>query len=316
MGKQMVVDKDSLTPIANLFREVLEIPREYQFPLSEFESMINSALGKTAGENYQQGYEDGKSQGTDEAYWQGYSDGTNNGIEIGKEQGYGEGTDNGITIGREQEHTRIWSALQDVTNYGRMFSGLGWKDETFEPEQDIVVVGYAEALFAGMHITDLKGILERRSVKLDLSKATNLYNCFYDCKKLTRLPVLDLSSATNVSYMVFSCNELVSVDKLILGNKVTASESFFRGCPKLTDIEVEGELIFSVNLSRSELLSHDSIVSWMNVLSNTTTGKVLTLSKAAVDKAFETSEGANDGSTSAEWVALVATKPNWTISLV
>ena len=53
----------------------------------------------------------------------------------------------------------------------------------------------------------------------------------------------------------------------------------------------------------------------MAALSTTTTGLTVTFSKTAVDKAFETAEGANDGSTSPEWLALVATRPNWGIGL-
>jgi hypothetical protein len=36
----------------------------------------------------------------------------------------------------------------------------------------------------------------------------------------------------------------------------------------------------------------------------------------AVNKAFETSEGANDGKTSTEWETLIGTKTNWTIAYV
>jgi hypothetical protein len=69
-------------------------------------------------------------------------------------------------------------------------------------------------------------------------------------------------------------------------------------------------------------LSHESIVSIVNALSSTTTNLSITLSLNAVNKAFETSEGANDGSTSAEWLSLIAPKTDttqqyyWIISLI
>lgn len=63
-------------------------------------------------------------------------------------------------------------------------------------------------------------------------------------------------------------------------------------------------------------LSKPSITSIINCLSTTTSGLTVTLSKTAVNNAFETSEGVADGSTSQEWLNLVATKTNWTISLV
>jgi hypothetical protein len=71
-----------------------------------------------------------------------------------------------------------------------------------------------------------------------------------------------------------------------------------------------------VSFGNSDKLTHDSIASIINTLSATTAGQSVTFSVTAVNNAFETSSGAADGSTSAEWNALVATKSNWTISLV
>ena len=75
-----------------------------------------------------------------------------------------------------------------------------------------------------------------------------------------------------------------------------------------------GTLRISVNMQWSPL-SKDSIISIINALSTATSDLPITLSITAVNNAFETSPGAADGSTSEEWTALIATKPNWTISL-
>ena len=58
-----------------------------------------------------------------------------------------------------------------------------------------------------------------------------------------------------------------------------------------------------------------AVINIFSVLSTDSTGKTLSLSLGAVDTAFETAEGLGDGSTSAEWLALRATKENWTITL-
>jgi hypothetical protein len=63
-------------------------------------------------------------------------------------------------------------------------------------------------------------------------------------------------------------------------------------------------------------LNKASIVSVLGGLDHGKSGLTLTLRLDAVNKAFETSEGAMDGSTSDEWLALAATKPSWTISLI
>jgi hypothetical protein len=84
----------------------------------------------------------------------------------------------------------------------------------------------------------------------------------------------------------------------------------------LENIRVRGRIVKSTNFQWSTKLSKDSIISIINALSTTTSGLSITLSKVAVNKAFETSEGANDGSTSAEWLNLIATRPNVSFNLV
>ena len=89
----------------------------------------------------------------------------------------------------------------------------------------------------------------------------------------------------------------------------------FTGATALKNITVEGPIAYSISFKDCPL-SKESILSVFNALSDTITGMTLTLKLLAVNTAFETSEGAADGSTSEEWNTLIATKSNWTISLV
>ena len=84
----------------------------------------------------------------------------------------------------------------------------------------------------------------------------------------------------------------------------------------LENIIFEGEIGKEIDIQHSHKLTKASITSIINALSSTTSGLSVTLSKTAVNTAFETSTGANNGSISTEWSALVATKTNWTINLV
>lgn len=63
-------------------------------------------------------------------------------------------------------------------------------------------------------------------------------------------------------------------------------------------------------------LIKDSIIDIVKALSNTATGQTLILKANAVNAAFETTSGASDGSTTPEWKSVLATKPNWTITLL
>lgn len=83
----------------------------------------------------------------------------------------------------------------------------------------------------------------------------------------------------------------------------------------LREIRLQG--FVNVNLSMTSAhLSADSLRSVISCLSPTASGMALTLSQAAVNVAFETSEGVNDGSTSTEWLTLTGEHSNWTVSLV
>lgn len=90
----------------------------------------------------------------------------------------------------------------------------------------------------------------------------------------------------------------------------------FNYCQALKEVRFKGVVKVDLQLKESEKLSKTSIESIISCLLPDASGKTLTLSKVAVDAVFETSEGADDGSSSAEWLALVAAHSNWTISLV
>lgn len=89
----------------------------------------------------------------------------------------------------------------------------------------------------------------------------------------------------------------------------------FDSCYLLREVRFKGTLSHSMRFPRSRNLSEDSMNSLMSCCSPDASGKTLTFNKTAVDKAFETSPGAADGSTSAEWLALVEAHSNWTVAL-
>ena len=99
------------------------------------------------------------------------------------------------------------------------------------------------------------------------------------------------------------------------GSQTYNATNIFRSCSELVNLEVEGKFGSSFTLAYSTKLSKDSQYSVFNALLDTASGKTITLPSYAVNKAFETSEGALDGRNSAEWQELIATKPNWTIAL-
>ena len=123
------------------------------------------------------------------------------------------------------------------------------------------------------------------------------------------------SDVSILNYFCYGCSSLVNARTMHVTEKTSYSTPF-GGCSKLEEIRFNG-IIGKNGLSfkDSTKLSKTSIESVIEHLSSTTSGLTVTFSRTAVNKAFETSSGAADGSTSTEWTTLVATKSNWTIAL-
>lgn len=236
------------------------------------------------------------------------------GFEIGNEAGAAlqeTAYKKGVTDGGQAEYDRFWDTYQNDgsrVDYIHSFGGKGWTNDTFKPKYDICPTN-AYMMFRMSNITgDLVEILGSLGVKLDFSRCTNTQYCFYGAK-ITRLGVIDLSSnPTGADGMFSSGTALKTIDRLILANNQMDLDGMFSGCSALENITFEGNIVNNISLDASPKLSKDSMVSIINALDSQTAGKIATLSKTAVTKAF--------GSTAAdEWTALIATKPSWTITL-
>lgn len=270
---------------------------------------------------YDDAFEDGRVKGEEEGYREGYdvgkSDGHVEGFEAGKTEGYAEGKQAGIDEGVKTEYDRFWDAYQKNgrrTNYDYAFTR--WAAEAFRPKYSIAPTGPADHMFWECGIGDLAAILRKQNVTMDTSDATSV-NYMFAGSAMTHIPEVSLLSAGNGAFAVFNYNvNLVEIEKVIL--KDDGAMTFvlwFEMCNKLTRITFEGVIGQDINFQWSPL-SATSINSVITHLSDTATGKTATFMRSAVNTAFETAAGAADGATSQVWLDLIATKPNWTISLV
>ena len=149
----------------------------------------------------------------------------------------------------------------------------------------------------------------------DTSKGTNLSYMFSGCSRLTTVPQFDTSNGILFSNMFYGCSSLTTVPQLDT-SKGTNFINMFSSCSSLTNLTITGSINASeMDLKAATKLSKASITSVVNALSASASGKSITFSKTAIGSAFETSSGAADGSASDEWLNLIATKSNWTISL-
>jgi len=90
--------------------------------------------------------------------------------------------------------------------------------------------------------------------QFDTSKATNLYGTFNSCSALTTIAELDLSSCTNLTNMLYNCTKLVN-----LGGFKNLGQAYLT-------TNAENYSSYKLDLSKSTLLTHDSLMNVINKL--------------------------------------------------
>lgn len=189
--------------------------------------------------------------------------------------------------------SRFWGAIQnngDGANYHYAFCYNRFNDDNFEPLWPInCATGNSTSMaifFANTVITDTK-------VPIYLSNTAQ--SCFYGCTALKTIRELGMNTQTKFDYTFYNCTALENIT--ITENKYIAQSIDFSACP----------------------LTKASITNIINALMSAyTVTATVTFKREAVNKAFETSAGANDGSNSTAWQNLIAYKVSrgWTVSLV
>ena len=243
----------------------------------------------------------------------GYNHGYGDGYSSGRE----EGEIFGFHAGEMSEYNRFWETYQrkgaSSISYDGAFSGEGWTTETFAPKYNIVPSS-AQNMFWHSGITDLMGALEKSGVSLDFSRCVSFSSTFANAKIEE---IGDVSAIGRSLSMTFAnTSYLHTIEKIIVSESTTYS-SAFRKATALANVTFDGVIGQSgLDFQWSTLLSRASIENIIGALSSTASGKSITLSTAAVNAAFEDEPGLQNGSGSMSWALLIATKPNWTISLV
>lgn len=211
--------------------------------------------------------------------------------------------------GKQAEWSEFWDALQqngNRTNYSYAFYGESWTDENFKPKYDIKPT-IATSLFYGSKIVDLRGIIERQGITMDFSEMTS-FSGFLQGSDIQYVGIVNVTGATSSLSNIFrDCKSLKEISELVVVESNSFGVQAFTNCSALYHIRINGVIGSGFYLS-SAPLDRDSIVSVVSSLSNTASGKTLSLKKTAVTNAF----GSTD---SDEWKNLIATKSNWTITL-
>lgn len=228
-------------------------------------------------------------------------------------------TNPAFEAGKKSEYDVFWDAAQEKgvrTDYQRAFASSIFNDANFKPKYDLICENRCDQMFMYSGISNIVESIERAGITLDFSRVTHLYQTFQRC--ITKeIGIVDCRSAVSLYGIFNGAQKLVRIHKMILKEEpYVQTESAFNTCLALESLEIEGPIVNTgFNFSWSPL-NKASLTSIINALSSTTTGLTVTVRASAVKKAFETSEGANDGDASDEWLQLIATKPNWTINTI
>ena len=202
---------------------------------------------------------------------------------------YYQGETDGVTLGRQLERDDFWSVYLNYgqpKTYQHAFSNYKFTDEIYNPNYPIRCSDThstsAQYMFYNSGLTDTKTEI-----------------------------IVGVNRSLNAAFS--GCSAMHTIRKLtLLGNSIFTNA--FNGCTSLANITIEGTISEDISFVDSPLLSKASITNIIGCLSSKSSGKTLTLSIIAVAEGFATDE--IDGLGSDEWAALIATKPNWTISLV
>ena len=245
----------------------------------------------------------------------GYERGYEAGYEKGETDGYAKGEAEGIEVGRNAEWSDMWDSIQENgnrTNYRYMFYSPSWNDVTFKPKYPIRPSGnnsaaqymFREAKIVDGAYTDL----------LDFSACQSLEG-FSTNSTIRKFKVLDtrLVQGGYGYFQAFNDVYLEYIDEFYPTQQKYALDAAFSTCKKLYHIKFCSEIMVGGLKLVCPTLDKESLDSVMYWLSTTTEGLSVTLPLTAVNREYETSEGANDGVTSEEWTSKVNARSNWTI---
>ena len=173
--------------------------------------------------------------------------------------------------GRKAEYDEFWDTFQEYGKkyqYGTgVFAGCTWTDARFKPKYDINFFGNTSYAFIATGIQDFKKCVEEAGVNVTFEGFTNAYSMFAYGAFLN-LPVLNFSDCKVLGSTFEYCSKLQSIDKIIVNeNTIFTANTTFLGCVELKEIRLEGTIAQNgLNLQWSTELTHDSIMSIINVL--------------------------------------------------
>lgn len=210
--------------------------------------------------------------------------------------------------GKSEATNEFWDVFTnngERVNYSYAF--YNWSSEYIRPTRKIIPTDEASARSTFYKCPNLKKIeaayFDFSQKNKGTSEATGYSYTFYGCKKLEEIEDIGIEADYQFNH-TFECVKLRTIAR-IGTDENTKFSGAFDYASSLENVTFDGVIGQNINVRWSTKLSKASIENIVSCLSDTASGKTLSLSQTAVNNAF----------TDAEWTALADTKKNWTISL-
>lgn len=198
----------------------------------------------------------------------------------------------------------FWEKFQQEglrEDYDYAFGGIGWNPNNFKPEYVPMRPNRAVGMFQkasnlGIDISEI----------VDFSGCSAISNTFNE-SGITKVGTINATINTNgnLNFVFLSARKLKTIEKIIVSGNTGYTQAF-DNCASLEDVTFEGIIGADISFKSSPKLTAESIISVVEALSKSVSGKTVTFKQSAIDSA--------DWSTTnyASWDALKATKTNWT----
>lgn len=216
--------------------------------------------------------------------------------------------------GKKTQLTEFWEQFQSEQmangsqEYKQAFYAKRFSDATYDPSLPIVASGIYQG-FMNSRLTN---------TKVPIIANCNMSGCFRWCNYLVTIVELNVGESTSYGEAFYHCDVL---ENIVMTGIITTSVSFSHSS-KLSKDSILGKVATDEQIAaKTNLVTLDGVSYFGGIFGALATpednisGQTLTLSKTAVNKAFATTDGGTDGSTSQEWQLLIAPFTNWTITL-
>lgn len=221
--------------------------------------------------------------------------------------------------GRQDEHNDFWKSALTKGLYGNggisgtaRFAGWCWDNNTLKPPRKITLTNNCNHAFSSCGYT---GSIAEMFDFVDLTRCSQMFE-YASIREIGTLDLSTIADAGGLAERTFlGAQNLKTIQNLIVSENLKFTNAF-NSATALENIKITGTIgTNGLNFKDCSKLTKESIESIIFALSETTSGLTLTLSRTAVNKAFENGEEENNGAESEEWSYLVDERTNWNINL-